>query len=470
MTKPIKKILLLANGGREHAIAKSLQKSEKYEVEIYGFFNAKNPAITKLTKDFIITTERNFGEDTQFIALQNFAQSIENLDFAIIGPDDPIGAGAADALLSVGIKSFAPTQKPAQLESSKGFTRSLLKKYNIEGNPEFRNFITGEEADLEKYCTSDILEKFKFVVKDDGLCGGKGVFVQDDHFETHEDGAKIALDILSKSGKLVIEEKLEGPEFSLLCIADGKTIIPMPTIADHKRAFDGDKGPNTGGMGTISFPNKLPFITDKNIEEAKEITEKVMKAVKEETGEHFCGVMYGGFMRTKTGAKLIEYNARFGDPEALNALPLLKSDAVDLFEYAIHQKLDELTVEYHDKATVCKYLVPEGYPTNSVKHEIVTVNQELLDELSVEKQLEKTGEYNGVEVFYASVYEDETADGVKNIKLGGSRAIGVVGIHDDFKEAKKLADKAIEAFSGPLFYRKDIGSEELLNARMEMVR
>jgi len=460
MTKPVKKILLLANGGREHAIAKSLKKSAKYEVEIYGFFNARNPKIIELTKEFVITTERNFGEDTQFEALQNFAQNIENLDFAIIGPDDPIGAGAVNALLKVGVKSFAPTQKPAQLESSKGFTRSLLQKYNIEGNPEFRNFVTGEETELEKYCTTDILEKFKFVVKDDGLCGGKGVFVQGDHFETHEEGAKIALDILAKSGKLVIEEKLEGPEFSLLCIADGKTIIPMPTIADHKRAFDGDKGPNTGGMGTISFPNKLPFITNENIEEAVAMTKKVMKAVEEEIGEHFCGVMYGGFMRTKTGTKLIEYNARFGDPEALNALPLLKSDAVDLFEYAIHQKLDELTVEYHNKATVCKYLVPEGYPTNSVKHKTVTVDQELLDELQLDKN------YNGVEVFYASVYEDENTG---ELKLGGSRSIGVVGIHDDFKEAKKLADKAIKAFSGPLFYRKDIGSEELLEARMAMV-
>ncbi len=460
MTKQIKKILLLANGGREHSIAKALKKSDKYEVEIYGFFNANNPAISKLAKEFIITSERNFGEDTQFEALQNFAKNIENLDFAIIGPDDPIGAGAVDALLKVGIKSFAPTQKPAQLESSKGFTRSLLKKYNIEGNPEFRNFVSGQEVELETYCVSEIKDKFKFVVKDDGLCGGKGVFVQDDHFETHEEGAKIALDILQKSGKLVIEEKLEGPEFSLLCIADGKTIIPMPTIADHKRAFDGDKGPNTGGMGTISFSNKLPFITNENIKEAVKITEKVMKAVKEETGEHFCGVMYGGFMRTKTGAKLIEYNARFGDPEALNALPLLKSDAVDLFEYAINQKLDELTVEYHNKATVCKYLVPEGYPTNSVKHKVVTVNQELLDTLKLDE------DYNGVEVFYASVYEDENSG---ELKLGGSRAIGVVGIHDDFKEAKKLADKAIEAFSGPLFYRKDIGSEELLEARMAMV-
>ncbi len=459
-TKPVKKILLLANGGREHSIAKALKKSQKYEVEIYGFFNARNPKIIELTTDFVINTERNFGEDTQFKALQDFAQSIEGLDFAVIGPDDPIGAGVVDALLEVGIQSFAPTRKPAQLESSKGFTRSLLQKYDIQGNPEFRKFVTGEESELEQYCTTDIVKKYKFVVKDDGLCGGKGVFVQDDHFKIHEEGAKIALDILAKSGKIVIEEKLEGPEFSLLCIVDGKTIIPMPTIADHKRAFDGDKGPNTGGMGTISFPKKLPFITDENIKEALTITEKVMKAVEEETGERFCGVMYGGFMRTKTGSKLIEYNARFGDPEALNALPLLQSDAVDLFESAIHQKLDSMTVKYYNKATVCKYLVPEGYPTNSVKHTTVTVNEDLLQSLQLDEN------YNGVEVFYASVYEDEKTG---ELKLGGSRAIGVVGIHDDFREAKKLADKAIEAFSGPLFYRKDIGSEELLQKRMEMV-
>ncbi len=450
----IKKILLLGNGGREHAIAKALKKSQKYEVQIFGFFSANNPKISELCEKTYITKEKNFGEfsEEKFSELKIFA-SESAVDFAIVGPDDPIGAGAVNALLEVNVKSFAPTQKCGQLESSKGFTRSLLKKYEISGNPAFRNFETGQEDELKNYCENEISGKFKFVVKDDGLCGGKGVFVQDDHFETHEDGAKIALDILSKSGKLVIEEKLEGPEFSLMFFADGKTCVPMPSIADHKRAFEGDKGPNTGGMGTISFPEKLPFITDQNLEDAQEMTEKVMKAVKEEVGEDFCGVMYGGFMRTKTGTKLIEYNARFGDPESLNALPLLETDAVDVFESAIHQKLDQIDVKFSKLATVCKYIVPEGYPTNSVKGVEVLVDEEKLSEIS------------GVEVFYASVYEE---DG--KLLLGGSRAIGVVGIDEDFATAREKANQALDCFSGPVFSRKDIGSEELLQTRMDMVK
>lgn len=457
--KPIKKILLLGNGGREHAIAKALMRSEKYEVEIFGFFSANNPKISELCEKTYITTEKNFGEFSpeKFSELKQFA-SENSVDFAIVGPDDPIGAGAVNALLEVGVKSFAPTQKCAQLESSKGFTRNLLQKYEIEGNPEFRNFDTSTasasvEDELKKYCETDILEKFKFVVKDDGLCGGKGVFVQDDHFDSHEEGAQIALDILAKSGKLVIEEKLEGPEFSLMFFTDGKTCVAMPSIADHKRAFEGDTGPNTGGMGTISFPEKLPFITDENLAEATEITKKVMKAVKEETGEDFCGVMYGGFMRTKNGTKLIEYNARFGDPESLNALSLLETDAVDVFESAIHQKLSEISIEFSPLATVCKYIVPEGYPTAAVKGVEVFVDESKLSEIS------------GVEIFYASVYEE---DG--KLLLGGSRAIGVVGIDKDFSVAREKANQALECFSGPVFSRKDIGSEQLLQARMDMVK
>jgi len=461
MTLERKKILLLGNGGREHAIAKSLMRSQKYEVQIFGFFSANNPEISGLCSKTYITKEKNFGEfsEEKFAELKQFA-SENAVDFAIIGPDDPIGAGAVDALLEIGVKSFAPTQKCGQLESSKGFTRSLLKKYEISGNPEFRNFVSGEEKELKKYCETEISGKFKFVVKDDGLCGGKGVFVQDDHFETHEEGAQIALDILAKSGKLVIEEKLEGPEFSLMFFVDGKTCVPMPSIADHKRAFEGDKGPNTGGMGTISFADKLPFITDENLADAQEMTEKVMHAVKKEVGEDFCGVMYGGFMRTKTGTKLIEYNARFGDPESLNALPLLETDAVDVFESAINQKLDQIEVKFSKLCTVCKYIVPEGYPTNAVKNVEISIDTEKLEKLT------KNSENSRVEVFYASVYKDEISG---KLLLGGSRAIGVVGIDKDFATAREKANQALECFSGPIFSRKDIGSEELLQERMNMV-
>ncbi|MEI7511047.1 MAG: phosphoribosylamine--glycine ligase [Candidatus Peregrinibacteria bacterium] len=436
-----KRILLLGNGGREHAIAKALNRSQKYTVEIFAFMSAHNPGIAKEALCFEICTEKNFGAKGGFAELKAFAHDIQP-HFAIIGPDDPIGAGAVDALRSIGIESMAPSQTCARLESSKGFTRNIVEKYGIPGNPQFQVFTSTKG--LEEFCAT--LDG-KFVVKDDGLCGGKGVFVQGDHFETIAEGLEIAKKILEKSDSLVIEEKLEGPEFSLMFFVDGKTAVPMPSIADHKRAYEGDTGPNTGGMGTISFPTILPFITEKNIAEAHQITEEVMKAVEKECGEKFHGIMYGGFMRTKNGTKLIEYNARFGDPEALNALPILESDFIDICEAIIAENLAAVPVVFRKKATVCKYLVPEGYPTKPIKGSEIIIDESKIPE--------------GVELFFASVAEDG-----EKLVLCGSRAIGVVGIDEDFATAEGLAEKAMEAISGPVFHRKDIGTKALLEKRI----
>lgn len=442
-----KNILLLGNGGREHALAEAILCSPQENVYLYGFFSANNPAISELCAEFFICDQKNFGEEDGFASLKKFAQ--ENaISLAVLGPDDPIAAGAADALREVGIESFGPTKKCAQLESSKGFTRSLLQKYEIPGNPEFQRFTAEKKSQMRDYLES---LSHKFVIKDDGLCGGKGVFVQDDHFQSVEEGIEIAEKVLDKSGELVIEEKLEGPEFSLMFFADGNSIAAMPTIADHKRAFENDEGPNTGGMGTISFPEHLPFITQKNVDQATEITEKVMKAVEKETGEKFHGVMYGGFMRTKNGTKLIEYNARFGDPEALNALPLLETDFIEIIEAIAEERLSEVDVKFMPLSTVCKYLVPNGYPTNSVKGEEVIVDWEKIDE--------------DTEVFFASVKEEN-----EKLVLCGSRAIGVVGVAETYEKAAEKANAALEAFSGPLFSRKDIGTNQLLEKRMDMVK
>lgn len=443
----MKNILILGNGGREHALAKTLKRSPQ-EIKLFGFFSTKNPAIKALCTDIYIENEKNFGAESGFKSLQTFAQK-HRIDFAILGPDDPIGAGCADALLEVGIPSFGPTRLPAQLESSKGFTRSLLQEYDIEGNPEFKRFSASEKDAIPEYLKN---LSYPFVIKDDGLCGGKGVFVHTDHFQTVEEGIEIAQTILENSPALVIEEKLEGPEFSLLCIADGKTLIPCPLVADHKRAYEGDTGPNTGGMGTISFANHLlPFVNESDKNDALSITNKVMKAVEDKTGNRFCGVLYGGFMKTRNGVKLIEYNTRFGDPEALNILPLLRSDAVELFESAIHSTLDTITVDFAPLCTVCKYLVPDGYPKNSVKHKEITINSSSLPE--------------STELFYASVYEEENT-----LKLGGSRAVGVVGIDTEFTEASKKANQGLSAVQGPVWARKDIGDWELVQKRINMLR
>lgn len=436
------KILLLGNGGREHAIAAALTRST-HNSEIYTFANAKNPGIFPLSAQYEICTEKNFGAENGFEHLKKFAQE-HKVDFAFLGPDDPIGAGAADALLEIDIKSVGPTQSLARLESSKSFTRDLLKKYNILGNPEFRVFTSMEG--MQEFC-----EKLEgnFVVKDDGLCGGKGVHVSGDHFATIAEGLVIAQEIIEQHGKLVIEEKFIGQEFSLMFFTDGNCIRPMPVIQDHKRAYEGDEGPNTGGMGTYSYPENLPFLNSQYIREATEITEQTMHALEKECGSKYQGIMYGGFIATKKGTRLIEFNSRLGDPEALNVMSLLESDLVDISLGIIEGNLAEKSVQFAKKATVCKYVVPEGYPTAPTKGEKI-----MLGEIP-----------QGVQTYFASV-EDQDGE----LILKGSRAIGFVGVAADVTTAEQLAEQACNAVSGPVFHRRDIGTEELIRQRVEMMK
>ena len=234
-----------------------------------------------------------------------------------------------------------------------------------------------------------------------------------------------------------------------MSFADGENVIDMPPIQDHKRAFEGDTGPNTGGMGTYNYAGNLPFLTDKDLVDAHEITVQTAKALKEELGTPYKGIMYGGFIATKNGVKLIEYNARLGDPEAMNALSLLTTDFVDICKATIDGNLNEIDIRFSNKATVCKYAVPEGYPTNPIKGAEFTVSE-----------LPK-----GVKMYYASVNE---VDG--RLIIGGSRTVAFVGIGDTIEEAEKLAQTGVEAVDGPVFYRKDIGTQELIQKRIDMMR
>jgi len=289
-----------------------------------------------------------------------------------------------------------------------------------------------------------------FVVKADGLKGGKGVKVSGDHLNGRGEGLAYALECFNEGGRVVVEEKLIGQEFSLMSFCDGVHTAEMPAVQDHKRAYEGDKGPNTGGMGTYSDANgSLPFLKTSDIESARDITRKVASALKEETGVEFKGIMYGGFMAVRDGVRLIEYNARFGDPEAMNVLPLLKTDFVEVCEAIINGTLDKLNIEFEKKATVCKYLVPNGYPENPCKGEKITVGT-IPD---------------GVKAYFASVNEKD--DG---LYLSGSRAIAFVGIADSIDEAEKLAQSAVSTVEGPVFYRKDIGTKELIQKRVDHMR
>jgi len=437
----MKKILLVGNGGREHAICDVLARS-RHTPEIYNFATAFNPGIKNLA------TQIEVGNIMDMKAIQNYAKMVQP-DFAVIGPDDPIGAGAADALLEIGIKSFAPSRQCAQLESSKSFTRNLLKKYGIDASPDFAVFT--DKTDLASRQLFYEKHDGQVVVKADGLLGGKGVMVAGDHFSEFEPAEEFAQASIEKFGRVVLEEKIIGEEFSLISIVDGEIVLDTPAIQDHKRAFEGDMGPNTGGMGCVSDENNsLPFLTSKDVIDAHEITVQTMKSIYKELGERFVGVMYGGFMVTKNGVKLIEYNARFGDPEALNIFSILETDFVDVCEKSIEGRLNEIgELEFAPQATVVKYLCPEGYPTDSIKGVPVSISPAL-------KKSENQ------KIYYASVGEEND-----QIMLKGSRAIGCVGIGDDLASANRECEDLISNFDGPVFYRKDIGTDDLIQQRVE---
>ena len=433
----MKKILLLGNGAREHVIAETLARSPQ-DVKIYVIGTALNPALRDLSEDYML------GDPCDLEAVREYAKQVQP-DFAVVGPEAPIAAGVVDMLLEIGVHSCSPLQAVARLESSKSFTRDLLAKYDIPGNPGFKVFFDedGLEAMFDELGDD-------FVVKADGLKGGKGVKVSGDHLNGREEGLAYARECLADGGQVIVEEKLVGEEFSLMSFADGTHTVEMPCVQDHKRAYEGDKGPNTGGMGTYSDADlSLPFLVPEDVSAAAEITRKVLVALKEETGVEFKGIMYGGFIVTKNGVKLIEYNARFGDPEAMNVLPLLKSDFVAICEAQIAGTLNEVEVEFEKKATVCKYVVPEGYPDNPCKGEHISVGNVP----------------DGVKAYYASV--DEREDG---LYLSGSRAIAFVGIADSLEEAEKLAQSAVGSVTGPVFYRKDIGTAELIQKRIDHMK
>jgi phosphoribosylamine--glycine ligase len=429
------KILLVGNGAREHIMAEKLVASPKCE-ELFVFASALNPGIEAMASVYHV------GDTSDPVAVREFAEQ-NKPDFAVIGPEAPIAAGVVDELEGAGIPCASPTRALGQLESSKSFTRALLEKYHVPGNPYFRIF-KSDDGMLD-YAKS----LGEFVVKADGLHGGKGVFVQGDHFKTAEEGIETAKKFIESDGSVVIEEKFIGQEFSLMSFVDGETVIDMPPIQDHKRAFVGDEGPNTGGMGSYNAPLNLPFLSKQDLAEAHEITVQTAAALKKELGEPYKGVMYGGFIAVKNGVRLIEYNARLGDPEAMNALSLLETDFVEVCQAIIDGALDQLDIWFSDKASVCKYVVPEGYPTSPRKGDKIEIGDVP----------------EAVTYYLASV--DQREDGLYML---GSRAVAFVGIADTIEEAEALAQKGVESVKGPVFYREDIGTKELIQSRIDMMK
>jgi phosphoribosylamine--glycine ligase len=434
----MERVLLIGNGGREHAIARAIRMS-RIPHELYAFVGAKNPGIAKLCKEFFI------GNTNDAAAVAKFAAS-KKIDLAVVGPEAPLEAGVVDELQKNKIECAGPTKSAARMETDKGFARELLRKYNIKGSPDFGVFMDVKEA----WKFIDSLGK-PVVVKPAGLTGGKGVKIMGEQLKDLKDAKEYAKEILEKGvgglRKVVVEEKLEGEEFSLQAFVDGRRVVGTPMVQDHKRAFANDEGPNTGGMGSYSDSGYiLPFLKQQDYDEGISVMKASVEAFRKETGEDYRGFLYGGFIVTREGVKLLEFNARLGDPEAMNTLPIIKSDFLNILERIVDGNLKDASFE--KKATVCKYLVPEGYPISPNKNELIEI-----DEIAIER--------SGAILYYASVNE---VDG--RIYTSSSRTAGLVGIAESIEKAERIAESAVGFAKGKLFYRRDIGTKELIEKRI----
>jgi phosphoribosylamine--glycine ligase len=431
-------ILIVGSGAREHAIAIALARSSQHPT-LVCFSGARNPGIVLLCSAYGI------GSITDPVAVVTFALE-QRATMAVLGPEAPLAAGVADALWAAGVPVVGPTQSLARIESSKGFARELLAKYNIPGNPFFRRFesLDGIEAVLQLYPN-------QHVIKDDGLAGGKGVKVCGDHLHSSEDSLAFCRELAEHGHPFVVEEKIEGEEFSLMSFCDGKTLRHMPAVQDHKRAYEGDRGPNTGGMGTYTdADHKLPFLNDADIAAAQAINQQVAAALEEECGAPYQGILYGGFMATNDGVKLIEYNARFGDPESLNLLTLLETDFVEICRAIVDQTLAHRPVTFLSRASVCKYVVPQGYPDEPRKGDSVTLPAQLPE---------------GVAMFLSAV--DVNDD---KLVATGSRTVAIVGTAATIADAEALCERVVQQIPGPFFHRRDIGTEQLVSRRVEHMK
>lgn len=428
------KILLIGGGGREHAIAEGIKKS-KHNPSLYAVMAKKNPGITALCEDFLLEKETEIGKVVEY------AES-RDIEMAFVGPEAPLAAGIADALWEAGIPVIGPVKACAIIEFDKAWARNFMKKYGIEGCPAYGVFTEAGPAHA-------FIEKLGDVaVKPSGLTGGKGVKVMGDQLPDLEAAKAYASELLEK-GPVVIEERFIGEEFTLQALVDRKNLVFFPAVQDHKRAYEGDLGPNTGGMGSYTDAGELlPFMLPEDLEKAKQIMRDTVKALYEETGTGYLGILYGQFILTARGPRVVEFNARFGDPEAMNVIPLTETDFVEIMLAMVKGNLDKLPVKFSRKATVCKYAVPAGYPDNPEKDSEITV-----------------GNIGEASIYYASVYEK-----AGRIYTTSSRAVAALGRAETIDAAEKIAQNALENIRGKLFSRKDIGTTALIQKRIDHMK
>ncbi len=424
------KYLVVGGGGREHAITAALARER--ETHLAAVMATKNPGIASIADVLLLARE------TAVERVVGFAVD-QKVDLVLIGPEAPLEAGLVDALAGAGIPAFGPTRGAARIETDKAYARGLMARHGIAGCPDYQGFSDAEEA--VRYIRD---HPGDLAVKPVGLTGGKGVRVMGEQVD-REGACAYAREL---GGPIVVEERLVGEEFTLQAFVDGTHLVPMPLVQDHKRAFEGDRGPNTGGMGSYSMADHgLPFVERADYDAALAIMDAVVQAMAAE-GTPFIGVLYGQFMNTAAGPMVIEFNARFGDPEAMNVLTLLSSDLGAIAWRCVDGTLGASAVSFRPEATVCKYLVPEGYP----------------DAPGPSAPIDP-GAPRAARLYYANV---EECDG--RLWTQRSRTLAFVGTGPTLEEAEAVAEAAAAGVTGPVRYRRDIGTRSLLEQRCAHMR
>jgi phosphoribosylamine--glycine ligase len=415
-------VLLVGGGGREHAIARAVAD----DCALYACASNRNPGIRRLADGF------ESIDETDAEAVADYATDV-GADVAVIGPESALAAGVADALDDAGVYAFGPRAEEARLETDKAYQREFMEAADVPGCPDYAVF-----DDIEAAC--DYIDAYDgdLAVKPAGLTGGKGVKVMGDQVDA--EGAKAYLRD-SDYDRVVLEERLVGEEFTVQAFVANGDVRTTPAVQDHKRAYEGDEGPNTGGMGSYSDTGlSLPFMAEGDYAAAVDVLDAVVEALPD-----YKGVLYGQFMLTDEGPKVVEFNARFGDPEAMNTLPVLETPFINVLTAARDgETLPNLS--FSGEATVCKYAVPDGYPVDPDSGAEIAVDEESVGDALL---------------YYASV--DERDDGLYTTT---SRSFAVVGRGDSIAAAEEQAESGLSAAGDGLRIRHDVGKADLVERRV----
>ena len=437
----IKRVLVVGSWAKEQITIENI--SGNPDIEIFSYMDVPNPGIVSMVKSYLV------GRFNDISAIVDYARD-QKIDLVIITTAFPLSLGLVDALESNNIPAFGPVRTAARLESDKEFSRKLLKKYVSYAIPEFDVFVNPQKA----IAYAEKLN-WQIAVKPIGLTEGLGVMVFGEQLKNEQEVREYIHKVIDRriggSPKVIIEEKIQGEEFTLQCFVYENRFLPTPTVQDFKKLSAGDKGPNTASMGSYSQKGSLlPFMEKQDYINALDIIRKTLDGFKEETGKMCSGFLYGQFMMTGKGIKLVEYNFRPGDPEWMNTVFILKNNILDIILKFF--KGEEQELDFENLATVCKYIVPEGYPEKL--YQILDVD---MDEDAIKK-------IKGLSYYYSCGLDNEG-----KLNVGTERGIAFIAKAPSIEEANEKVEKAISLVKGSFFYRNDIGTKDLIDSKIARV-